>query len=196
MKNILSIALLIVVSAFTVNAQNTVWNLDPSHSEIGFKVKHLVISTVRGKFTEYTISVKSDKPDFSDAKIEFVAKTKSINTDNTDRDKHLRSADFFESDKYSDMKFVGKSIKKISGNKYKVTGDFTIKNVTKTITLDMEFGGVVKDPWGNTKAGFSLSGEINRFDYDLKWNTTIETGGLVVDKMVKIECDVELAKAK
>ncbi|MBL7974921.1 MAG: polyisoprenoid-binding protein [Candidatus Kapabacteria bacterium] len=196
MKNILSIALLLVVSAFTATAQNTVWNLDPSHSMLGFKVKHLVISSVTGKFTEYSVSVKSDKPDFTDAQITVVAKTKSIFTDNNDRDNHLRSDDFFNSEKFPEMTFKSKSIKKTGGNKYKVTGDLTIRNVTKTVTLDMEFGGIVKDPWGNTKAGFSISGEINRFDYNLAWNKAIEAGGLVVDKMVKIECDVELAKAK
>jgi polyisoprenoid-binding protein YceI len=136
----------------------------------------------------------SDKADFTDAKIEVIAKVKSIFTDNNDRDNHLRSGDFFDAEKYPELKFVGKSVKKVSGNKYKVTGDLTIKNVTKTVTLDMEFGGVVKDPWGNTKAGFTLTGELNRFDYGLAWNKAIETGGLVVDKMIKLDIEIELGK--
>lgn len=194
MKKFFVICLSLITATFAVSAQTTRWELDPTHSELGFRAKHLLIATTKGKFTDYKVTVLSDKADFTDAKIEVIAKVKSIFTDNNDRDNHLRSGDFFDAEKFPELKFVGKSIKKIGGNKYKVTGDLTIRNVTKTITLDMEFGGTVKDPWGNTKAGFTLTGEINRFDYGLAWNKAIETGGLVVDKMVKLDIEIELAK--
>jgi polyisoprenoid-binding protein YceI len=194
MKKFFVFFLSFIVAASALSAQTTRWELDPSHSELGFRAKHLLIATTKGKFTDYKVTVLSDKADFTDAKIEVIAKVKSISTDNNDRDNHLRSADFFDAEKYPELKFVGKSVKKVSGNKYKVTGDLTMKNVTKTVTLDMEFGGVVKDPWGNTKAGFTLTGELNRFDYGLAWNKAIETGGLVVDKMIKLDIEIELGK--
>jgi len=194
MKKFFVFCLSFIVAASALSAQTTRWELDPSHSELGFRAKHLLIATTKGKFTDYKVTVLSDKADFTDAKIEVIAKVKSIFTDNNDRDNHLRSADFFDAEKYPELKFVGKSVKKVSGNKYKVTGDLTMKNVTKTVTLDMEFGGVVKDPWGNTKAGFTLTGELNRFDYGLAWNKAIETGGLVVDKMIKLDIEIELGK--
>ncbi|HRE57634.1 MAG TPA: YceI family protein [Candidatus Kapabacteria bacterium] len=194
MKKFFVFFLSFIVAASALSAQTTRWELDPSHSELGFRAKHLLIATTKGKFTDYKVTVLSDKADFTDAKIEVIAKVKSIFTDNNDRDNHLRSADFFDAEKYPELKFVGKSVKKVSGNKYKVTGDLTMKNVTKTVTLDMEFGGVVKDPWGNTKAGFTLTGELNRFDYGLAWNKAIETGGLVVDKMIKLDIEIELGK--
>lgn len=196
MKYAFMLIALFVFAGSTAFAQSTKWALDASHSNVSFAVKHLVISTVKGNFKEYTVTVMSDKPDFSDAKVEVVINTASIFTDNTDRDNHLRSDDFFNAEKYPKMVFKSKSIKKVGKNKYKLTGDLTIRNITKTITLDMEFGGQVNDPWGSTKAGFTISGEVNRFDYDLKWSKTLETGGLVVDKTVRILCDVELAKQK
>lgn len=177
-------------------AQSTKWTQDASHSHVGFAVKHLVIATAKGNFKDYTVTVLSDKDDFSDAKVEVVINTASVFTDNEDRDKHLRSDDFFNAEKYPTMVFKSKSMKKNGKNKYKLTGDLTIRDVTKTVTLDVEFGGQIKDPWGNTKAGFTISGEVNRFDYGLKWSKTLEAGGLVVDKVVRIHCDVELAKQK
>jgi polyisoprenoid-binding protein YceI len=194
MKKFFVFFLSFIVAASALSAQTTRWELDPAHSELGFRAKHLLIATTKGKFTDYKVTVLSDKADFTDAKIEVIAKVKSIFTDNNDRDNHLRSGDFFDAEKYPELKFVGKSVKKVSGNKYKVTGDLTIKNVTKTVTLDMEFGGVVKDPWGNTKAGFTLTGELNRFDYGLAWNKAIESGGFVVDKMIKLDIEIELGK--
>lgn len=196
MKFSLMLIALFLFTGSTVFAQSTKWTQDASHSTIGFAVKHLVISTAKGNFKDYTITAMSDKNDFSDAKVEVVIKTASIFTDNTDRDNHLRSDDFFNSDKYPQMVFKSKSIKKVGKNKYKLTGDLTIRDVTKTVTLDMEFGGQIQDPWGNTKAGVTITGEINRFDYGLKWSKSLEAGGLVVDNIVRIQCDVELAKQK
>lgn len=194
MKRALSFLFLFIVSAGILSAQSTKWIQDASHSTVGFTVKHMLVSSVRGNFKDYKITVLSDKEDFSDAKIEVVINTSSVNTENGDRDNHLRSDDFFNAEKYPTMVFKGKSMKKVGKNKYKLTGDLTIRDVTKTVTLDVEFGGKVKDPWGNTKTGFTISGDINRFNYGLKWSKAVEAGGLVVGENVHIACDVELAK--
>lgn len=194
MKYVLALLLAFVVAGSAATAQSTKWVQDASHSNVGFKIKHLVISSVSGNFKDYSITVLSDKEDFSDAKIEVTINTASIDTDNGDRDNHLRSDDFFNAEKYPKMVFKGKSMKKVGKNKYKLTGDLTIRDVTKTVTLDVEFGGKIKDPWGNTKVGFRIEGLINRFDYGLKWSKAVETGGLVVDEDVRIICEVELAK--
>lgn len=172
----------------------TKWVLDPTHSEIQFKVKHLMITTVTGYFREFSATAESNGDDFSNGIIEFEAKTASIDTNNADRDTHLRSGDFFESEKYPVLKFQSSGMK-ISGNgDLKLTGNMTIKDVTKPVTLDVEFGGIMKDPWGNEKAGFSLSGKINRKDWSLNWNAALETGGVLVSDEVRIFCEVQLAK--
>ena len=172
------------------------WKVDNAHSSVNFSVTHLVISTVSGSFKNFDAVVKSSDDTFKDAVIEFTADVKSINTDNEKRDAHLKSDDFFNADKFPQIKFKGKSFKKVSGNKYKLTGDFTMRDVTKTITLDVVLNGVVKDPWGNTKAGFKITGSVNRFDYNLKWNSLMEAGGAVVGKNVDITCNIELTKSK
>lgn len=173
------------------------WKIDASHSNIIFTVQHLVISEVSGYFREFEGSVESKKDDdFSDAKISFTAKTKSINTDNDKRDEHLRSDDFFNAEKFPEMKFKSTSFKKGKGNKYTLVGDLTIRDVTKQVKLDVAYTGTIKDPWGNTKAGFKLSGVINRIDFGLKYNPLLEAGGSVVGKDVKINCNLELNKQK
>jgi polyisoprenoid-binding protein YceI len=180
-----------------VGAQaQSVWTLDRSHSNLKFTVKHLVVSEVDGSFKIFDGSVKAKDDTFEGAEIEFVADVASVNTEDEKRDEHLKSDDFFNAEKYPKMKFTSKSFKKVNKNKYKLTGDLTIRDVTKTVTFDVVFGGVVKDPWGNTKAGFKAITTINRFDYNLKWNKLIEAGGAVVDKDVKITANIELAKAK
>jgi polyisoprenoid-binding protein YceI len=180
-----------------INAQTkeeNVWVVDKAHSKIGFAVTHLLISEVEGYFKDFDLKVVTDREDFVDAKIEFTAKTASIFTDNEKRDAHLRSDDFFNSEKFPEMKFVSKSFRKVGKNQYKLTGDLTIRDVTKPITLDVLYNGTVKDPWGNTKAGFNVTGQLNRFDYGLKWNALTELGGAVVDKIVKLRIHVELTK--
>jgi polyisoprenoid-binding protein YceI len=194
MKRALVFLFLFVIGAGIVSAQSTKWVQDASHSNVGFSIKHMLVSTVRGNFKDYKITMLSDKEDFSDAKIEVVINTASINTENGDRDNHLRGDDFFNAEKYPTMTFKGKSMKKVGKDKYKLTGDLTIRDVTKQVTLDVEFGGKVKDPWGNTKTGFTIEGDINRFNYGLKWNKAVEAGGLVVSENVHIICEVELAK--
>jgi polyisoprenoid-binding protein YceI len=170
------------------------WKIDPAHSEINFKVKHLVVSTVRGNFSNYEATIDAEKDDFSDAKIKFEADVKSIDTNNEQRNTHLKSADFFDADNYPKMTFVSKSVKKISDFEYKVKGDLTIRNVTKEVTLDVIYNGTV-DGFGGVKvAGFEITGKLNRMDYGLKWNALTETGGVVVANEVKIEIQAEFNK--
>lgn len=184
---------LLLLAATTLSAQ-TNWSVDKSHSKVGFSVTHLVITDVDGFFKEYEAKVTTNGDDFSTANIDFAVNTGSIFTDNDGRDKHLRSDDFFNAEKYPQMVFKGKSMKKVSDNKYKLVGDLTIRDVTKQVELEVKYNGMVKDPWGNTKAGFKVTGEINRFDYNLKWNTAIETGALVVGREVELVIDLQLVK--
>lgn len=190
-----SLFLFVAVAAVQAFAQDT-WTLDKSHSSVKFAVKHLVVSETEGAFKLFNGTVKSKDDSFADAQIEFTVDVASINTEDEKRDGHLKSDDFFNAEKFPQMKFVGKSFKKAGKGKFKLTGDLTIRDVTKAVTFDVDFGGVVKDPWGNTKAGFKATTTINRFDYNLKWNTLLETGGAVVAKDVKIIANIELAKAK
>lgn len=194
MKKAVFVVLLALSFTF-VNAQ-TAWKIDRSHSNVGFSVTHLIISEVTGQFKSFDGNIEFSKDDLSDAKINFSIDVASITTDNEGRDKHLKSDDFFNAEKFPKISFVGKSIKKVDGKKYKLVGDFTMRDVTKSITLDVVYNGTVKDPWGNTKAGFKISGEVNRFDYNLKWNNLMEAGGAVVSKEVAISVNLELSKAK
>lgn len=193
MKKVNLLAALLIFTATAISAQ-TNWGIDKSHSKVGFSVSHLVITDVDGFFKEYDAKVTTNGDDFSTANIDFSVNTGSIFTDNEGRDKHLRSDDFFNAEKFPHMTFKGKSMKKVSDNKYKLVGDLTIRDVTKEVELDVKYNGMVKDPWGNTKAGFKVTGEINRFDYNLKWNTAIETGSLVVGKEVELIIDLQLVK--
>ena len=177
-------------------AQTTTWNIDPVHSKIGFSVRHLIISEVEGRFKSFEGSVTADKEDFSGSEIVFSLDTKSIFTDNTRRDKHLKSADFFDAEKYPEIIFKSSSFEKVEGNKYKLEGDFTIKGTTNHIIMDVIYGGTIKDPWGNMREGFKITGKINRFDYNLKWNKLLEAGGAVVGKEITITCNIEVIKQK
>ncbi len=188
-------AILALISLMTINAQ-TKWTVDKAHSKVQFTVTHLIISEVTGEFKSFDATVESSKDDFSDAKIDFTADVNSISTDNDARDKHLKSDDFFNAEKFPKLTFKGKSFKKVSGKNYKLVGDLTIRDVTKEVTLDVVYNGSVKDPYGNTKAGFKITGSLNRFDYNLKWNALIEAGGAVVGKTVGITVNLELQKSK
>lgn len=172
----------------------TKWALDPTHSEVQFKVKHLMISTVTGHFNKFDASVETQGDDFSTAKINFTADVDSITTNNEQRDGHLKTGDFFEAEKYPQIKFEGTRLEKAGGDDYKLHGHFTIRGVTKPVTLDVEHGGVAKDPWGNTRAGFSISGKINRKDFGMNFGAVTETGGLVVSDDVKLHSNIELVK--
>lgn len=169
--------------------KNTSWSIDSTHSEIAFKVKHMMISTVTGHFEDFQATAKTDGDDFNNAMVEFSAKTASINTKNNDRDTHLKSDDFFNAEKYPEIKFVSKSF---VGEK--LIGDLTIRDVTKEITLNADFNGIAVDPYGQTKAGFEITGEVNRKDFKLTWNAVTEAGSIVVSDKVKLVIDVQFIK--
>jgi len=193
MKTLKSFMLLLFLITSLTFAQ-TNWEFDKAHTKIGFSVTHLVITDVEGKFNEFDGAIESPTDNFEDASITFSANIASIDTDNEKRDGHLKSDDFFNAEKFPKMTFKSKSMKKIEGKNYKLIGDLTIRDVTKEVKLDVVYNGTVNDPWGNTKAGFALEGVINRFDYNLKWNTALETGGLVVGEEVTILAKLELTK--
>ena len=156
--------------------------IDNSHSQIGFKVKHLMISTVKGNFNTFSGSIEED------GTVSVSMNTNTINTGNVDRDNHLKSADFFNSEEYSTIKFGGK----ISEDMNTITGEVTIKGITKEVTLNTEYNGMSVDPWGNTKHGWEISGSINRGDFGLTWNAPLETGGVLLSEEVKLNLDVQM----
>lgn len=178
----------------TLSATKTKWSIDNAHSQIQFKVKHLMISTVTGNFGSFESNVETTHDDFGSAKISFSADISSVSTGNEQRDAHLKSADFFDVEKFPKIYFASSSIKKLDGDNYEVSGDLTLHGITKQVTLKVEFSGTVKDPWGNQKAGFLIRGKINRKDWGLTWNAALEAGGVMVSEDVRIECDVQLVK--
>lgn len=174
-------------------AQKQAWKLDRSHSSITFAIDHMVISETTGKFDDFSVDVKADKADFTDAKFTVSIPVNSINTDNEKRDAHLKNKDFFDTKNYPNITFVGKSFKKVKGKKYQVVGDLTMHGVTKkNVVLDGKFNGIVKDPWGNMRAGLKVTGELDRYDYGLKYNSVLEAGGLSIGKEVRITANIEL----
>lgn len=173
----------------------TQWNIDPTHSEVQFKVKHLVISTVTGTFNTFSATAYTPVEGWNNAQIEFTTDINSIDTNNEQRDVHLKSAEFFDAETYPQLKFKSTEFAQKSENRYELTGDLTIKNVTKNVTLQVEFGGEMVDPYGNHKAGLEVSGEINRHDFDLTWNAVTETGGVVVGPNIKLLMNIQFAKA-
>lgn len=188
----LAAALMIAVSAVA----QTTWLVDNAHSNVKFSVTHLVISEVEGSFNVYSGTLQSLKPDFTEASVDFAVDVPSINTDNGMRDKHLKSDDFFNAEKYPKMTFKSASWKKVGDRNFVLEGDLTIRDVTKRVTFSVVHGGTIKDPWGNTKAGFKATTVINRFDYGLKWNTLTEAGGATVGKDVSITLNLEFAQKK
>jgi len=169
------------------------WILDPAHSEVQFKVKHLVISTVTGTFKVFDGSIETDSEDFSNAKVDFSLDVNSIDTNQLDRDNHLKSADFFDAEKYPLIKFKSTSFVK-DGDDYTLKGDLTIKDVTKPVTLNAEFGGTAVDFYGNNKAGFEVTGKINRKEFGLTWDGITEAGSIVVGEEIKLSINVQFAK--
>ncbi len=172
----------------------TKWNLDPTHSELGFKVKHMMITNVSGSFGAFNANVETEDDDFSTANIEFTIDVASINTGNEQRDGHLKSADFFDVENHPQMKFVSNSIAKKGDNEYEITGDLSLHGVTKLVTFKAENGGSGKDPWGNHKTGFTLEGKIKRTDFGLNWNAALEAGGVLVSEDVKINGELQLTR--
>lgn len=173
----------------------TKWAIDTSHSEIGFNVKHLMISNVKGVFKEFEAGIYTTGKDFVTSEINVWINTASIDSGDEKRDSHLKSSDFFDVENHKQITFTGHSYEKADaqGN-YELWGDLSIKGITKRINLDIEFGGIIKDPWGNEKAGFIINGKINRKDWGLTWNTVLEAGGVVLSNDVKINCEVQLIK--
>ena len=171
----------------------TKWAIDPTHSEIGFKVKHMMFTNVSGTFAAYDATITTEDDNFENANFEFSANIDSISTNNTDRDNHLKSADFFDADNFPKLTFKASSFTK-DGDDYEITGDLSIKEVTKPVKFPVEFSGLMKDPWGNTKAGFNIYGKINRKDWGLNWNSALETGGVLVGEEVKLNIELQLIK--
>ena len=170
------------------------WKLDPAHSEIQFKVKHLMITTVTGYFKRFDLNVETETEDFTTAKkIEFTADVNSIDTNNTQRDTHLKSADFFNAEEHAQLQFTGTKYE-ADGDEAKLHGNLTIRGITKPITVTVDFGGVVVDPYGQTKAGFTVSGKISRKEFGLTWNAVTEAGSVVVSDEIKIHAEVQLVK--
>ncbi|GAB3665655.1 YceI family protein [Echinicola sediminis] len=169
------------------------WTIDPTHSEINFKAKHLVISTVTGNFKKFDGEVESASEDFEGAKVAFSAEIDSIDTNQSDRDAHLKSADFFDAENHPKLVFSNGTLHK-NGGDYVLKGDLTIKDTTKPVSLSVDFGGVADDPYGNTKAGFELEGKVSRKEFGLTWNAVTEAGSIVVGDQIKILASVQLVK--
>lgn len=172
----------------------TKWNLDNAHSDVQFKVKHLVISTVTGSFGAYSADVETEGDDFSTAKITFSADVNSITTGQEQRDGHLKSPDFFDAANHPTIDFVSTGVTKNGENAYTLNGNLTLRGVTKPISFNVELGGIMKDAYGNIKAGFEVSGKINRKDFGLAWNAVTEAGGVVVSEEVKLLANLQFAK--
>jgi polyisoprenoid-binding protein YceI len=193
MKKLFFIALM-AAGTQLVNAAD--WTADLSHSKVRFSISHMAVSETDGSFKVYDAKVSSEAADFSDAKIEFTIDVNSINTDNDMRDGHLKGEDFFNAAKYPKMTFKSVSFKKVSGNKYILEGDLTIKDVTKRVKFDVVYGGTVKDPYGNTKAGFKVTGIVDRYAFGLKYNALTEAGGAMIGQEVNFVVNLELQKQK
>jgi polyisoprenoid-binding protein YceI len=177
----------------TLTSTTTKWLIDSHHSEISFKAKHLVITTVTGKFKDFTGEVETTNDDFRGSKISFSAKIDSIDTGSEGRDGHLKSPEFFDAANFPEVKFEGTDLVKVSDDTYTLTGNLTLKGVTKPITLEVEYAGIHKDPfYGKTKAGFEINGKIHRKDFGLTWDVLTEAGGAVVSNDIRIHCNIQL----
>jgi polyisoprenoid-binding protein YceI len=174
--------------------QKIKWVVDPTHSELGFKIKHLMISNVAGTFSEYEATVETDNEDFSTAEIQATIKAASVSTHNKQRDGHLQNGDFFEVEKYPEIHFRSTRIEKRDHESFIVFGDLTLKGITKPVQLDVEYNGVTRDPWGGQRAGFTITGKITRSEFGLSFNSVLETGGLALSDEVKINSEIQLVK--
>lgn len=174
--------------------KRTKWALDPTHSEIQFKVKHLMISKVTGHFQKFDATVETEGDDLTTAKVSFTADVNSISTNNEQRDAHLRTGDFFDAENHSQLSFVSGRLEKIDGEHYKLYGTLTMRGVSKNVVLDVEFGGMIQDPWGNARVGFTVTGKINRKDYGVSFSMVSETGGVLLGEDVSIQVQTEFVK--
>jgi polyisoprenoid-binding protein YceI len=173
---------------------HTKWVLDPTHSELGFKIKHLMITNVSGNFKEIEAEVQTEGEDFTTAQVEAKIKTASINTNNEQRDAHLRTSDFLEAEKYPEIVFKSTQVEKVDNENFYVYGDLTLKGITKQVKLNIEYSGVTKDPWGNERSGVIITGKINRSEWGVTFNTVLETGGVALSDEIKIHSEIQLVK--
>lgn len=178
----------------TTSGKETRWVVDPAHTEISFRVKHLMITNVKGIFLGYQVEVFTDGDDFTDARITFTMNPASIFTGDEKRDAHLRSADFFDVQHFPEAGFTGSSFVATGTDTWELTGDLMMRGVTRTVKLNVGFEGLINDPWGHHKAGFTVTGKINRREWGLNWNTAVEAGGVMVSEEVRIECEVQLTR--
>ncbi|RDI13116.1 YceI family protein [Flavobacterium sp. AG291] len=172
----------------------TKWSVDPTHSEIGFKVKHMMFTNVSGQFTKFTAEATTNGDSFEGASFSFSGDIDSVSTGNADRDGHLLSGDFFDAAQFPKITFESTAFNKKNEGEYTLNGNLSLHGETKPVSLDVEFGGIAKDPWGNTKAGFTITGKINRKDFGLTWNSTLETGGVLVGEEVKLAIELQFVK--
>ncbi len=197
MKRLLATVSTIVAMSLPAMAFATTWNIDPEHSNIGFKVRHLMVSNVKGHFDKYSGVIVIDDKDIAKSKVEVTIDTASINTNVQKRDDHLRSADFFDVAKFPTMTFVAKKVANAGKDRLKVTGDLTLHGITREVVLDVEGPTAeIKDPWGNIRRGAVAGTKINRKDFGLVWNKALETGGVVVGDEVTITLEIEMIKGK
>lgn len=169
----------------------TLWTVDPAHSSAEFSIRHLMITSVKGHFTGIAGMVRGNPEDLSNAEVQLTIDVATVDTRQAERDQHLRSGDFFHADEYPTMTFVSKSIRPKEAGLYEVTGDLTIRGVTKEVTAQVTFDGIAKDPWGGTRAGFTATTRINRRDFGLHWNVALEAGGVLVGDEVKVSVELE-----
>lgn len=191
MKNLLKTLALLLVFV-SINFAQTEWAFDKSHSNVSFSVTHMLISEIEGDFRSFEGKIITEDDSFENAEISLTVDLNSIDTDNEKRDNHLKGDDFFNAEKYPKMTFTSKKFNKVNDKNYELWGDLTIRDITKEVKLDVVMNGIITDPWGNTRAGFKLSGELNRFDYGLKWNNLMDAGGLIVGEIITINANIEL----
>jgi len=194
MKKMIPFALILMLFIPAIHAEN--WSVDKSHSSVNFSVRHLVISKVRGAFKDYSAEISFSEKDLANSSVTFTIEMASVDTDNKDRDDHLKSPDFFDVEKFTTMTFTSKKVIKGEGSKFKLVGDLKIKDVTNEATFDCEFAGIANDPWGNTKAGFSAETTINRQNFNVKWSKSLDGGGLVVSDNVDVSIEIEANMVK
>lgn len=195
MKRLIAVFSTIIVLSLPALASATIWNIDPDHTNVGFKVRHLMVSNVKGSFEKHTGVVDINDKDITKSKVEVSIDTASINTNVQKRDEHLRSADFFDVAKYPTMTFVSKKVAKAGKNKLKITGDLTLHGITKQVVLNVEGPTAeIKDPSGNIRRGAVANTKINRKDFGLTWNKALETGGVVIGDEVAITLEIEMIK--
>lgn len=173
------------------------WVIDPIHSEISFKIRHLMITNVKGSFKEFDATIYSTGDDFTTAEIDCWINVASVDTGSEERDGHIKGEEFFDAANFPQILFEATSYENVDNDgSYELYGDLTIKGISKQVKLDVEFGGIVRDPWGNEKAGFTINGKVNRKDWGLNWNATLETGGVLISDEVKISCEIQLMRGE